>query len=61
MSNQSEAGKGSKPRPFSVDQKTYNDNWDKIFGKKNNDFQDILSTEDTLLKTLDDLNNHEKN
>lgn len=25
-------GKGSKPRP--VDQKKYNDNWDKIFGKK---------------------------
>lgn len=61
MSNQSEAGKGSKPRPFSVDQKTYDDNWNKIFGKKNNDFQDILSTEDTLLKTLDDLTNHEKN
>jgi hypothetical protein len=61
MSNQSEAGKGSKPRPFDVNQKTYDDNWNKIFGKKNNDFQDLLSTEDTMLKTLYDLNNHEKN
>lgn len=28
------SGKGSKPRPFSVDDKTFEDNWDKIFGKK---------------------------
>jgi hypothetical protein len=55
MSKQSEAGKGSSPRPFSVDQKTYEDNWNNIFGKKNNDFQDILSTEDTFLNTLEDL------
>jgi len=27
-------GKGSKPRPFSVDQKTFSDNWDAIFNKK---------------------------
>jgi len=27
------AGKGSNPRPFSVDQKTFSDNWDKIFKK----------------------------
>lgn len=25
------SGKGSTPRPFSVDQKTFDDNWDKIF------------------------------
>lgn len=30
-----EAGKGCKPRPFSVDQKTFDTNWDAIFGKKN--------------------------
>jgi hypothetical protein len=28
------SGKGSKPRPLSVDRKTFNDNWDKIFSKK---------------------------
>lgn len=27
------AGKGSKPRPVEVDQKTYDSNWDKIFNK----------------------------
>jgi hypothetical protein len=28
------SGKGSKPRPFSVDKKTYESNWDMIFKKK---------------------------
>ena len=28
------SGKGSSPRPYSVDRKTFEDNWDKIFGKK---------------------------
>jgi hypothetical protein len=27
-------GKGSSPRPLSVDRKTFNDNFDKIFGNK---------------------------
>ncbi len=30
----SDGGKGSKPRPFSVDQKTFDTNWDAIFGPK---------------------------
>jgi len=49
----SDGGKGSKPRPFSVDQKTYDDNWDKIF-KKNN-YQDVLSTEDCVLNALEEM------
>lgn len=28
------SGKGSKPRPFSVDNKTFGDNWDRIFSKR---------------------------
>lgn len=28
------SGKGSRPRPSSVDQKTFDSNWDAIFGKK---------------------------
>jgi hypothetical protein len=28
-------GKGDTPRPFSVPQETYASNWDKVFGKKN--------------------------
>lgn len=30
----SDGGKGSVPRPFSVDRDTFEDNWDKIFKKK---------------------------
>ena len=29
----SDGGKGSSPRPFSVDHKTFSDNWDVIFRK----------------------------
>lgn len=28
------SGKGSSPRPFSVDQETFESNWEKAFGKK---------------------------
>ena len=30
----SDGGKGSSPRPYSVDQETFASNWDRIFGKK---------------------------
>ena len=30
----SDGGKGSSPRPYSVDQKTFSNNWDRIFKKK---------------------------
>jgi hypothetical protein len=29
----STGGKGSRPRPYSVDQKTFDNNWDAIFKK----------------------------
>ena len=28
------SGKGSTPRPLSVPRKVYDNNWDRIFGKK---------------------------
>ncbi len=28
------SSKGSRPRPFTLDRKTFESNWDKIFGKK---------------------------
>lgn len=31
----SDGGKGSNPRPFSVDKETFESNWDKIFKKGN--------------------------
>ena len=27
-------GKGSAPRPIEIDRKKFEDNWDKVFGKK---------------------------
>lgn len=54
----SDGGKGSRPRPFSVDRKTFEDNWDRIFGK--NDYQDILSTEDAIVDALDNFEEFEK-
>jgi len=37
----SSGGKGSSPRPYSVDQKTFGDNWDRIFSKKTPTFRDL--------------------
>jgi len=34
MSTVSQNGKGSKPRPFAVDQNTFEENWNRIFGSK---------------------------
>ncbi len=56
----SDGGKGSKPRPFSVDQKTFDNNWDRIFKKEDNtgtdknDYQDVLSTEDCVVDALEE-------
>jgi hypothetical protein len=56
------SGKGSKPRPFSVDMNTYKNNWTVIFGnphKPDNtdtarpENQDILSTEECIIDALE--------
>ncbi len=49
-----DGGKGSRPRPFSVDQKTFDSNWDNIF-KKNKE-QKIIDEVSKLIaeETLDD-------
>ena len=42
------SGKGSKARPFSVDPKTFAQNWDKVFTKHDNcGTQDCCMTCDT--------------
>ena len=33
-------GKGDTPRPFSVDQKTFDTNFDSIFGKKTKNYNE---------------------
>lgn len=55
------SGKGSKPRPYSVDNTTFDSNWDSIFNKKKktdqekfdeaimkNEYSDKLTTEEAL-------------
>ena len=36
----STGGKGDKPRPLSVDTKTFDSNWDRIFGKKEQRYEE---------------------
>lgn len=36
----SDGGKGSKPRPFSVPNEVFDNNWDLIFGKKDKKKED---------------------
>lgn len=35
------SGKGDNPRPLSVSQQQFNDNWDKVFGKKDNMLREV--------------------
>ncbi len=39
-----DGGKGSRPRPYSVDQKTFGNNWDAIFGKKKPEVEENKDT-----------------
>jgi len=41
-----DGGKGSKPRPFSVSQDEFSNNFKNIFGKKDKDMQVRVATED---------------
>ena len=41
----SDGGKGSAPRPLSVDNETFNKNFEAIFGKKHDKNKDSSSTE----------------
>lgn len=51
----SDGGKGSSPRPYSVDQETMRRNWERTFKKQDNtstdknEYYDILQTEDALV------------
>ena len=48
----SDGGKGSSPRPFSVDKKTFDNNWDKIFGKKTPQEMDDAKAEDEAFEYI---------
>jgi hypothetical protein len=66
----SDGGKGSAPRPYSVDKETFDSNWDRIFKPKMDhysdlpspeSYQDILSTEDCVLNALNQMHRDIKN
>lgn len=42
----SDGGKGSAPRPFSVDSEIFSSNFDRIFGKKGK--QNVLQAQETI-------------
>ena len=44
-----DGGKGSKPRPYSVDQKTFDSNWENIFGKKDKPAEKTNSADDKII------------
>lgn len=55
-----EAGKGSRPRPYSVDQKTFDSNWDTIFKKEQSVIEEVskLIAEETLQETENRITGH---
>jgi hypothetical protein len=54
------SGKGSVPRPFSVDQKTFDANWDTIFQKNKSVIDEVskLIAEETLQETDTRITDH---
>ena len=57
----SDGGKGSKPRPFSVDQETFENNFDRIFGKKKNTLPEYELNKSTgEVQKVDDNTSHRK-
>jgi hypothetical protein len=58
-------GKGSRPRPFSVDQTTFNSNWDLAFAKNKKEQAVIdeiskLVAEETLQETENRITDNSK-
>ena len=57
MSGQWHGGKGSRPKPYSVDQQTFDNNWDRIFGKKKkSEDVPVLENEETWAQRVIDEN-----
>jgi hypothetical protein len=59
----SDGGKGSSPRPYSVSQETYGNNFDAIFRKKTPQEVDDAKAEDEAfqyIRALADLENKQK-
>jgi len=46
-----QGGKGSKPRPFSVSQKEYDERWDAIFGRDKEKNEEKVKNESSSSNT----------
>ena len=58
-----EAGKGSRPRPYSVDKKTFDSNWDTVFRKQEQSVIEEVSkliAEETLQETENRITDNSK-
>ena len=55
----SDGGKGSNPRPFSVSNETYGDNFDAIFRKKTPQEIDDAKAEDEAFGELNKIKNED--
>ena len=53
-----EAGKGSQPRPFGVDQETFKSNWGTIFGRSKEYFE--KSRKETLEERITDYSDEDQ-
>jgi hypothetical protein len=56
----SDGGKGSNPRPFSVDHKTFDSNWEKAFGKPEPSVIDDAKAEDEAFKHAQTIEEYRK-
>jgi hypothetical protein len=54
------SGKGSSPRPYSVDKKTFDDNWERIF-RKDKRVEEDAQAEDEEWKRLEEIQQHKDN
>jgi hypothetical protein len=54
----SDGGKGSSPRPFSVDNETFGNNFDAIFRKKSPKQVEDQMTEDEAFELIQALSQH---
>ena len=46
--------KGSSPRPYSVDKKTFDDNWDRIFNKTTDHLAELEALDKNLTTPEED-------
>ena len=53
----SNGGKGSRPRPYTVDRKTFENNWDAIFGDKQKKQEQDKDTQDSDQEGQDQADN----